>query len=184
MRPLSAALLVLLIVAAGAVGVAVWVTSNSPDASDPPSGDASSRLSSEPSHAPSPTPRPEYDFPTVDSIGACFDPILQRGTGSLLAMRIWDCDEPHLAELLGIDEIDEPASARWPGSSAIDRDAEAICRDIFLEYVGISFEESSVSMTFTPPNEESWATGDRLVWCFADTTRASPFTSSVRNLGE
>jgi len=180
MRPLSAALLVLLIVAAGAVGLAVWATSNSPEASDPPSGDPSSRPSSEPS----PTPRPEYDFPSADSIGECFDPILQRGTGSLLAMRIWDCDEPHLAELLGIDEIDEPASARWPGGAAIDREAEAICRDIFLEYVGISFEESSVSMTFTPPNEESWATGDRLVWCFADTTRASPFTTSVRNLGE
>jgi hypothetical protein len=184
MRPLSAALLVLLIVAAGAVGVAVWATANSPEASDPPSGDDSSRPSVEPSLEPSPTPRPEYDFPTADSIGECFDPILQRGTESLLAMRIWDCDEPHLAELLGIDQIDEPASARWPGNATIDREAEAICRDIFLEYVGVSFEESSVSMTFTPPNPESWATGDRDVWCFADTTRASPFTSSVRNLGE
>jgi hypothetical protein len=183
MRPVTAALAILVIVAAAAVALAVWASSRAsdPSASPPPSGEAPT---DRPTAEATATPEPEYDYPTADSVGACFDPIYHYIDGSLLAMRLLDCDEPHLAELLGVEEVDASATADWPGQDSVDEEAEASCRDVFLEYVGVRYERSSVEMIYYSPTEESWLSGDRQIWCFADTTSASPFTSSVRNLRE
>jgi hypothetical protein len=181
MRPLTAALAVLVIVAAAAVALAAWAA-NAPDASTPRQTGEAATIG--PTSAPTPTAEPEYDYPTVDSVGECYDPILQRTIGSLLAMRIIECDEPHLSELLGIGEIDAAEDVEWPGQVEVDIDAEDICRTIFRQYVGVSFERSRINMIYFSPNEETWASGDREVWCVADAVSAAPFTESVRGLRE
>jgi hypothetical protein len=180
MRPWTAILALLVIVMAMAVAIAVWGSSNEPEGSPTPAagGTPTARSSA------GPTTEPEYDYPTADSVGACFDPISHYIDGSLLAMRLRDCDEPHLSELLGIGEIDAPAGDDWPGQRVVDRDAEELCLEVFSEYVGVPYDRSSISMIYYMPSEDSWEFGDRQVWCAADTTSASPFTSSVHDLRE
>ena len=180
MRPATVVLAVLLVVTGTAVVLTALGGSDAPGPTGSPAG--GTVHTDRPSGEPGRTAEPEYDYPSADNVGSCFDPIYHRVDGSLLAMRLWDCDEPHLSELLGLDELDAPASAAWPGQRAVEREAETICRDIFKAYVGISFSASSVQMTFYLPNEGTWPNGDREVWCVADANPVAPFTSSVRNL--
>lgn len=159
-------------------------TTPSPSSAPPTDEAPTAKPTEEPTREPEPTEEPEYDYPTADSVGACFDPIYHYLDGSLLAMRLWDCDEPHLAEFLGSGDVREPADGEWPGQTAVDEAAEEICREIFLDYVGITYDKSVIEMTYYTPTEETWLVGDREIWCVADTTSAAPFTSSVLDLRE
>jgi hypothetical protein len=163
-------------------GTATPSSSSGSPTDEAPTAKPTAKPTAEPT--PAPTEEPEYDYPTADSVGACYDPIYHYLDGALLAMRLWDCEEPHLAEFLGSGEVDEPADGEWPGQSAVDEAAEEACRDVFLDYVGITYDKSAIEMIFYTPTEETWLAGDREIWCVADATSAAPFTSSVLDLRE
>jgi hypothetical protein len=172
-RPWTAALVVLLIVSAVAVALVAWASSNSPE-----------RSSSSPTPGPTSTVEPEYDYPEVEDVGTCFDPISDRDDDAMLAMSVLDCDEPHLAEVIGTPELDGGPSARWPGQAAVDRESEDLCLTLFEDYVGISYEDSRLDGSYINPSEALWLGGDRLVICIVETSSAAPFNSSVRDLEE
>ena len=182
MRPWTLALAVLLIVMGAAVGFAAWAASNAPDASSgaPTNQAASARPTSEPT----PTADPEYDYPDAGDVGVCFDPISDRDDGVLLALRVIDCDEPHLSEVIGTPELDAGPNADWPGQAAVDRESEDLCLATFEDYVGVPFEESRLDASYFTPTEALWPGGDRLVICVVETSSAAPFNSSVRGLEE
>lgn len=133
--------------------------------------------------APTATPEAVYTYPTAEDVGACFDPIADREDGSLLAIRILPCEEPHLGEVLGIGEIDARPDEPFPGDSAVQADGEAICFDIFEAYVGVPYHRSRVGMAVYSPVRETWGAGDRAVWCMAEAPPSRPYTLSVRDLG-
>jgi hypothetical protein len=140
--------------------------------------------SASPAPKPTPTAEPEYDYPDSDDVGTCFNPINDRDDGGLLAMRVVDCDEPHLRELIGTPELDAGPNAEWPGQAAVDRESEDLCLAVFEDYVGVPFEESRLDASYISTTEAYWLGGDRLVICVVETSSAAPFNSSIRGLEE
>ncbi|WP_243225810.1 septum formation family protein [Microbacterium sp. CIAB417] len=73
------------------------------------------------------------------------------------------CDEPHGYEVYHEFEL---ADGEFPGSDAIQTEVEAQCLPAFGEFVGLSYDESTLDITWYEPTESSWTEGnDRLVQC-------------------
>jgi hypothetical protein len=114
-------------------------------------------------------------------VGDCFDPVEDTDDEALIAGMIRRCDEPHLMEVIGIPELDFPDTAPFPGEPRIEGDSEDACRAEFKTYVGIDFDDSSLSATYYAPTADTWIHGDRLVLCVVDTTPIAPLRQSVKD---
>ena len=177
MRPMTAVLIGLLVVAVAAVGIAAFAMSN---------GDPDAMASASPTSGAlaTPEPSPLYDYTDDAEVGTCYDPIVDKDDDALLALRLRDCDEPHLAQVVGQERITGGPTAPWPGQDAVDADAEQLCLEAFEDFVGIAYEDSQLSGSYISPNEQSWAGGDRAVLCSVEATRAGPLTESVEGIAE
>lgn len=85
------------------------------------------------------------------------------------------CDSRHRLETYAI--FDLPAGP-FPGQRDVDRLGEGGCSKRFDEYVGLSYEESSLDFQYVTPVEDIWA-DDRAVVCFLDTGGTT--TGSLEN---
>ena len=90
-----------------------------------------------------------------------------------------DCATAHDSELYAV--VDLPDGA-WPGQEAVDASAEQACLDQFAGYVGVAYDQSALEFAYLPPDDTSWAAGDRQVGCLA-VDPAGPLTGSVRGTG-
>lgn len=169
MRGLGGALVTLALV--GAVAGCAAPSALSPSVV-PPSGG--------PSSSPTPTPTPEYQNQADLVPGDCFDPVADHDDDALLAGIMRRCDEPHLMEVIGLANLDYPLDAPLPPQADIDAESEELCRSEFRGYIGIDFDDSSLSAGYYNPGEQTWGSGDREVLCIVETTPVSPFTKSVR----
>ena len=68
-----------------------------------------------------------------------------------------DCDEPHEVQVVGLYEHD---GDDFPGDEVISEEAFAECRELFENFVGAPFEETSLSVLPITPTEESWNEAD------------------------
>lgn len=105
----------------------------------------------------------QQEVATVD-VGACLDSTALDG--EITEIPTVDCTESHDAQVVGKFEL---ADGDFPGTEAVDTEAETQCVELFSEYVGIPWEESSVpNLSWIPPSEETWdQAGDREVICIA-----------------
>lgn len=112
---------------------------------------------------------------TVD-VGECLDSASLEG--EITEIPTVDCTESHDAQVVGKFEL---ADGDFPGDDAIYDEAEAQCVVLFEEFVGISWEESSVpQMSWVPPSEETWnQADDREVICIAELDE--PTTESLED---
>lgn len=94
-------------------------------------------------------------------------------SGSVSEIPVVDCTEEHDSQVVGKFALED---GDFPGDDAISAEAEAGCLDLFAEFIGITYEESSLSMNYLGPSEETWAVGDREVICFA--ISSEPVTES------
>lgn len=76
-----------------------------------------------------------------------------------------DCDEPHDFEVFAIFDLAYDLDSPYPGEDPVADEAESTCLDEFEAYVGKSYAESLLEVTFVYPSEETWDTGDREVFC-------------------
>jgi hypothetical protein len=129
------------------------------------------------------TAAPVYDFPNDLEVGGCFDPISDKDDGSLLAAEIRSCESPHLMELTARPTLAAPEGAPWPGAPVVESEADLLCTDAFLEYVGIARIASTLTLVYYFPGEEEWVLADRTVLCAVEADPAQPFTESVRGSG-
>lgn len=132
------------------------------------------------STAPSPTRSPAYDGPEDLELGDCYQPIEDKDDRTLLAAAVLPCEAPHLREVIGLEQLDAPPEALWPGDSEVSRAAEDLCDAAFTAYVGIDYERSKLDAAFHFPTEQTWPGGDRFVLCTVEAHPSQPFTSSVR----
>jgi hypothetical protein len=87
-----------------------------------------------------------------------------------------DCTEEHDAQVVGKFELED---GDFPGDETITAEAEEQCAATFEEYVGISYDESSLSLNFIGPTEQTWdQASDREVICIAFTSDGSTVTES------
>ncbi|UYO95713.1 septum formation family protein [Microbacterium sp. M28] len=73
------------------------------------------------------------------------------------------CSEPHGYEVYHEFEL---ADGEFPGADAIQAEVEAQCLPAFDSFIGLTFEESALDITWYEPTEDSWTEADdRLVQC-------------------
>ena len=153
--------------------------------SAPPTGPAATTAAS-PTPSVGSTPAPtaastRYDHPEDVVVGQCFDPVDDKDDGVLLAAILRACDEPHGLELFGRPELNFDADAAWPGDEIVDPSSEDACDALFLEYVGVAYQDSSWTYSFIRPSEETWSTGDRGIMCLIEASEGETLTRSARN---
>jgi len=93
-------------------------------------------------------------------------------TGELTELDVVPCADPHVSEAFASSDLDEGG---YPGTEAIDAQAEEDCTAAFETFIGLPYQESELFATWLTPTEESWEQGDREILCFvydedADTT--------------
>ena len=98
---------------------------------------------------------------------------------------LWEfrsCDEAHETEVVGIAFMPGGADAPYPGDSPAFDAGVTACGSAFLDYVGVDYyEQSTLVMTFDPPNATEWAVGYRRIVCLVtDYSGNKPLTRSVR----
>lgn len=72
------------------------------------------------------------------------------------------CDKPHDSEVYASGESAEP---EWPGDEALTAEADKLCESEFAAFVGLSYDESTLTIGSYTPGKESWADGDRQIDC-------------------
>ncbi len=120
-----------------------------------------------------------FDLPP----GTCFDLGPEETSESLRLddqVRQLPCDQPHVGQMLGSGELENPVSDPFPPDDGVLDLAGAECETLFAEFVGISpFDSTLGNFPFWYPNESGWNDGDRRFACaFLDD---EPQTGSYEN---
>lgn len=126
-------------------------------------------------------------------------PVLEVGVGDCLlasqvgveigALRVVDCTEPHEQEVYAVEPYvgaDGRTPEDYPGEAALTTFAEGRCLELFAEYVGVDYRDSSLFFTYLLPSPRGWQgagqEADRSVMCVVTTT-GDQLTASVRDAG-
>lgn len=112
-------------------------------------------------------------------VGDCFqDP---DNLDEVVDVETVDCDEDHDNEVFLVDEQDD---GDYPGESDLSDTATDLCQGgEFEDYVGTSFQETSIFAGFLVPTEELWDQGHRNIVCFAF-LNGEQLDQSVEGAGE
>jgi hypothetical protein len=88
------------------------------------------------------------------------------------------CDDPHVYEVYYEESLE--------GLSLQEiKDAQPqICEDEFEEFVGMSYWDTSLEITYLFPTEESFSQGDKSIQCLVSTGDLSMVAGSLRGMGE
>lgn len=101
----------------------------------------------------------ELDVFTI-AVGDCLADAPEGEVTSVVAI---PCDEPHAYEAYHDFQLE---GDEFPGADVVDEQAWAGCETAFAEFVGLTYDESVLLVTYYTPTEESWNTsGDRVVTC-------------------
>ena len=110
--------------------------------------------------APTPRPvRPKKVRIKDIRIGHCID---REPTGTFETLPVVPCAQPHDVEVFAIRSL---SAGRWPGDQAVSERADKACRPAFQAYVGVSYDESTLEMSWYMPTKSAWQAGDRGVTC-------------------
>ncbi len=93
-------------------------------------------------------------------VGDCLNDAEASGTVSTVPLT--PCSELHDSEVYFEHTI---AGDDYPGDSAVSDEADSACYDAFEPFVGMSYEESALEMSYYRPSSDSWSEGDRIVSC-------------------
>ena len=82
--------------------------------------------------------------------------------GEVTTVPTVDCAELHDSEAYASVLMPD---GEFPGDAAVEDFAVAECTSAFGDFIGLSYEESTLSFSYYYPTAESWANGDREVLC-------------------
>lgn len=112
-------------------------------------------------------------------VGDCFS----ADTELLDTVLVVDCEDTHVYEVYEVFDYDAADDA-FPGDAALQEAAGTECEATFEAYVGIAYEDSQWFYTAIPPNETTWADGDREILCLLHLEDESEVTGSAEGSGE
>jgi hypothetical protein len=128
-------------------------------------GSASGGDSSSPTAKPSSSASPGSSSTNVFSLhpGQCFQnpPASQTELG-VTYVPVVPCTTPHNAQAFVQFTLQ---GTRWPGTNAVQRQADSGCHDRIKGNVEASKIKSSMSLRYLYPLESSWASGHRTITC-------------------
>ena len=94
--------------------------------------------------------------------GDCFDRA-SMGTGEVNTVKVIPCDEPHDSEIFAEKTL---TGATYPGSEAVQEEADEFCYGEFEPFVGIAYDDSLHYFYSLTPTQGSWdQDNDRLLQC-------------------
>jgi hypothetical protein len=97
-------------------------------------------------------------------VGWCLNDIDQPIAQEMTDVPTVPCGEPHQSEVYAEILIDE---ASFPGVDAVVDVAADQCTQAFESFIGLPFIDSELSFHYYYPTANSWAVGDRSVFCVA-----------------
>jgi hypothetical protein len=109
------------------------------------------------------TPTAENDNADVFSIkvGDCLNDA--AATGTVTTTPIVPCSKPHDSEAYKSIRL---ADGAFPGEAAIQTQAQEGCAAAFPKFVGISYDDSQLKISYYFPTSDSWTQkGDREILC-------------------
>jgi hypothetical protein len=114
----------------------------------------------------------------VLATGSCLNGIREGTVVDTDTARAVDCDAAHDNEVVGSVSYTEVGP--FPGQPALAAYAESGCVEAFADYVGISFEVSTLQMFLVTPTDLTWAKGDRGIDCVVLGPDGERLTGSVK----
>lgn len=108
------------------------------------------------------TPTAENDNADVFSIkvGDCLNDATASGT--VTTAPIVPCSKPHDSEAYKSILMKD---GDFPGEDAVKTQADQGCADAFADFVGTTFDDSGLKISYYFPTSDSWANGDREILC-------------------
>jgi hypothetical protein len=101
-------------------------------------------------------------------VGECFNDETAEGETVSEVAKV-DCAEPHIWEAYK-SIIIEDGDGSYPGETVVTDKAETDCKTAFEEYVGISYDDSTLYLSYYYPTEETWTKlNDREILCIVTT---------------
>jgi putative regulator of septum formation len=114
-------------------------------------------------------------------VGSCWNESLDTETGRIFAIVV-DCQGPHQLEMIGTEKLPEASGAPFPGDAAMEERGSKLCRPLFENYVGITYDDSVLTFWYYTPDEENWPFGIRDVDCaIGSADHSTKTTGSLRN---
>lgn len=112
------------------------------------------------------------------SVGDCLADV---GLDSISSVTELSCEAAHVYEIYHAYDI--PGDA-YPGDDAVVTSAQDNCLAEFEPFVGTTYDDSELDVSYLYPTMESWTLGDdREVLCMLVTVDGSPRTGSAEGLG-
>ena len=97
-------------------------------------------------------------------VGACIVTD-ELGTDEITEIPTVECSEAHDAQVVGKFDLDD---GDFPGKDAVEAAAQDGCLPEFESFIGATYEESSLELSYIYPTEQTWdQADDREVLCFA-----------------
>src|SRR5262245_531747 len=98
---------------------------------------------------------------------------------NVLGNSVVDCSQSHDKEVFSV--FDYPnATAAFPGYEQLGAVEQGQCQSDFEDYVGVTWEQSSYTITYAAPDESSWASGDRAIHCLLADATGEKLTGSAQ----
>lgn len=102
----------------------------------------------------------EQTDPFALQVGDCLDDATAEG--EVQSVPTVPCEQPHDSEIYSSHLLGESS---YPGTDAVIQQADALCLDAFVRFVGEPYLDSRFDFSYYYPTEQSWAGGDREVLC-------------------
>lgn len=116
--------------------------------------------------------------PSALVVGSCLDDL---PGGFVAADNVVDCAQPHSYEAFG--GFDVADGGAYPGDAAIETAALQGCEEAYGGYVGVSYQDSRLDYYFVGPTEQTWAVGDREIFCLLFDPNAEQTVGSLAGSG-
>ena len=110
-------------------------------------------------------------------VGDCFD-LKDAEEDTVDDVTARPCTEPHEFELMHTGTV---TSDSYPSDQAFGAWLEANCLPAFADYVGLSYQQSVLDVTWFQPTEEGWDDGDHTVQCAVYDPSSPELSETVRN---
>lgn len=97
-------------------------------------------------------------------VGDCFE--RPDDAAEVTTVTVVPCARPHDSEVFAVAQHPGADAGPYPGAGALQSFAQEVCLgETFLDYVGVPYAESELTVFPITPTAESWRTGDRSVAC-------------------
>ncbi|WP_372507653.1 septum formation family protein [Rhodococcus erythropolis] len=98
------------------------------------------------------------------AVGDCLidDIVPDSGEGVSGDQKQVNCGAPHYSEVYASTSM---TGSEFPGTPAVEAESEELCDREFTSFVGMSYEQSLLDLSYLYPTSDSWKSEDREILC-------------------